>query len=463
MTTHSPVPKGALWAYAAPGVPEAMLLYCASLIIPGYYATEIGLPTEIVGTVMLVSRLFDAAIDPIIGYLSDRTATSRYGRRPWLVAGAIVSSIAVAYLYTPARGIGWSYYLGWTICLYLGWTMAIIPYDAWGTDISGEYLERTRVFTYRATAYFFGSLLFLCSPFLGPTQDHTFNAGVLQRNAELVAVLFLVTVPIALRYGASPRTHHSARRFGFWSLLGNVRRNKPLLVFLASYGISGVSLGVFLALSYVYVVSYLRLPDAFPVILLAYAVMNLASVPAWLWIIRRVGKHRAWALGVFGDALIYPCLAPIAPGPGAYIPALVLITVSGFFDAVARVASDAILGDIIDYDELKTGQNRAANYFGLKSMITKANVAIGGGVAFLVIGWFGYDPARATQSHAAALGLLITLLWIPSVLYVLSGIIMWRFPIDRTRQSIIQRRLERRHRPGAAAAVPSIPAEVPSP
>jgi glycoside/pentoside/hexuronide:cation symporter, GPH family len=444
MTGAPTIRNWTIAAYAAPGVPEAMLLYCAGLVIPGYYAAEIGLSTQAIGVAMVVSRFFDAGMDPIVGYLSDRTAQLPGGRRPWLIAGAVISSIAVAFLYTPAKGDGAAYYLGWTLCLYFGWTLAIIPYDAWGADISNEYMQRTRIFTFRAFAYYLGSLMFLCSPFLGVSTEHAFNADVLRFNAHLVAVLFLVTVPLAFWLAPRGRTGSTRTAIGFWNILANVRRNRPMLLFLLSYSISGVSLGAFLALSYIFVVNYLKLPDAFPVILLSYAVATLVSVPAWLWIIRRIGKHRAWGLGVFLDALIYPFLATLHPGPGSFVPALILITLSGFADAVSRVASDAIVGDIVDYDEFKTGSNRAANYYALKALVTKANVALGGGFAFLTIGLFGYDPAAAVNDSRGVFGLLLTLLFIPSTLYVVSGLLMWRFPIDRRRQDIIRRRLNSR-------------------
>jgi glycoside/pentoside/hexuronide:cation symporter, GPH family len=442
--TQNPIRTWSVAAYAAPGVPEAMLLYCAGLVIPGYYATEIGLSTQAIGVAMIISRLFDAGMDPIVGYLSDRTALLKGGRRPWLIAGAVISSFAVAFLYAPSKGDGVAYYLGWTLCLYFGWTLAIIPYDAWGADISKEYMQRTKIFTFRAFAYYLGSLLFLCSPFLGVSSEHTFNALVLRFNAHMVAGLFLVTVPIALWFAPRGRTGSARAAIGFWSILPNVSRNRPMLLFLLSYSISGISLGAFLALSYIYVVNYLKLPDAFPVILLSYAIATLVSVPAWLWIIRRIGKHRAWALGVFFDAAIYPFLAPLQPGRANFGPALILITVSGFADAVSRVASDAIVGDIVDFDELKTGSNRAANYYALKALVTKANVALGGGLAFLSIGLFGYDPAAAVNDSRGAFGLLLTLLFIPSVLYVISGLLMWKFPIDRRRQDVIRRRLDSR-------------------
>jgi Na+/melibiose symporter-like transporter len=305
-------------------------------------------------------------------------------------------------------------------------------------------MQRTRIFTFRASAYYLGSLLFLCSPFLGVSTEHTFNADVMRFNAHLVAGLFLVAVPLAFWFGPRGRAAPTRGAIGFWSILANVRRNRPMQLFLLSYSISGISLGAFLALSYIFVVNYLKLPDAFPIILLSYAIANLLAVPAWLWIIRRIGKHRAWALGVFFDALIYPFLAPLQPGRGSFVPALILITVSGFADAVSKVASDAIVGDIVDYDELKTGSNRAANYYALKSLVTKANVALGGGLAFLTIGLFGYQPSAAANDSRGVFGLLLTLLFIPSALYVVSGLLMWKFPIDRRRQDVIRRRLDSR-------------------
>jgi Na+/melibiose symporter-like transporter len=98
----------------------------------------------------------------------------------------------------------------------------------------------------------------------------------------------------------------------------------------------------------------------------------------------------------------------------------------------------------VDYDELKTGSNRAANYYALKALVTKANVALGGGMAFLLIGLFGYEPAAPVNDSRGAFGLLLTLLFIPSVLYVISGLLMWKFPIDRRRQDLIRRRLDSR-------------------
>lgn len=441
----------ALAAYAAPGVPEAMLLYCASLVVPGYY-TEMGVPTKVIGTVMVLARLFDAAIDPAIGFLSDRTARALGSRRPWLVAGAVVSSLAVAFLYTPSPGVSGLYYLGWTIALYFGWTMAIIPYDAWGADISRDYHERARIFGFRAFAYYAGSLLFLLTPFLGVSKSRSFDGAVLAFNAKLVAILFAITVPLALRFAPKGRAPETRAETSFFAIVKNVRKNRPMMLFLAIYALSGVGLGMFLALSYIYVVDYLKLPEAFPVILLGYSIANVVAMPAWLRVIKRLGKHRAWAIAAFADAILYAGLAPFPPGARSYVPVLAIIVASGAVDAVGRVAADSILGDVIDYDQLTTGTNRAANYYAMKSLVTKANIALGGGAAFLLIGLFGYDPKSPTTTPLAAFGFLLTFLFLPSAFNAIAALLMWRFPITASRQSVVKRRLDARARRLAAAA-----------
>jgi glycoside/pentoside/hexuronide:cation symporter, GPH family len=433
----------AVAAYAAPGVPEAMLLYCAGLVLPGFYTQE-GVDVKVIGSVMVVARLFDATIDPVIGHLSDRAAAIFGSRRPWLLAGAVVSSIAAWFLYTPPPKVTGLYYLAWTLCLYFGWTMAIIPYDAWGADISSDYLERAKIFGYRGVAYYAGSLLFLCTPFFGLSKEVAFNREVLHFNAIMIAVLFAITVPLAFRFAPKARASKVGGKVGYVEMLTSVRRNRPMLLFLAIYALSGLGLGIFLALSYVYVVNYLKLPEAFPAILLGYAVANVLAIPVWMRVINRIGKHRAWAIAAFADALLYPCLAPLPPGASSYVPVLVLIVLSGAADAVGRVAADSILGDIIDYERLRTGVDRTANYFALKSVVTKANMALGGGVAFFLIGFFGYAPSSSTNSRAGIVGFLVTFLLIPSIFNILSGVFMWRFPIDRHRQSIVKRRLDAR-------------------
>ncbi|MFY0100248.1 MFS transporter, partial [Acinetobacter baumannii] len=77
------------------------------------------------GTALLISRGLDTLSDPLIGLLSDRTR-SRFGRRkPWILAGALVSALGFARIAFPPQGVDAGYLTVWLVVLYLGWTAVV--------------------------------------------------------------------------------------------------------------------------------------------------------------------------------------------------------------------------------------------------------------------------------------------------------------------------------------------------
>ena len=137
-------------------------------IVPALYATEFGLDLALIGTVLLLARVFDAVTDPMIGYLSDRT-TSPYGKRkPWIVGGAILTAISIYFLYTPGESATMMYFLSFSILLYLAWTLMEIPYTAWLLEMSRETEQRTRLNAARIFALLAGGIFFYMAPQIVP-------------------------------------------------------------------------------------------------------------------------------------------------------------------------------------------------------------------------------------------------------------------------------------------------------
>lgn len=131
------------------------------------------------------------------------------------------------------------------------------------------------------------------------------------------------------------------------------------------------------------------------------------------------------------------------PGEAAFIPLLFLVGLRAMFVACIYVVPMALLGDIIDYDILKTGVNRSANYFAASTLIAKLNSALGSGIGFIILGAFGYTVA-GPNSDLANSGIIFTTLLLPAIFLVLASVMVWFFPIDHRRQSIIRRRIEAR-------------------
>jgi Na+/melibiose symporter-like transporter len=178
------------------------------------------------------------------------------------------------------------------------------------------------------------------------------------------------------------------------------------------------------------------------IILIVYIGANFVALPVWAHVAQRIGKHRAWAVGLALTALCYPPMALLRPGPAAFLPMLALVALAGATYSIANVATPAVLGDVVDYETLKSRSGKAGSLFALQALISKFNVAVGAGLAFLLIGLFGFDAAKTVHSAHAVFGLQLAHLYLPSALKFVAIGLIWRFPLDQRTQTIIRRRLD---------------------
>jgi len=143
------LPASLLAAYALPALPAAMLGLPLLIFLPAYYVETTTLSLTAIGAVLLVARLWDVAVDPAIGALSDRTHT-RFGRRkPWILAALPFVLVGSFMLFDPPTEAGAGYLLLWLLVVYLGWSMVQIPHQAWGAELSSDYAERSHIAAWR--------------------------------------------------------------------------------------------------------------------------------------------------------------------------------------------------------------------------------------------------------------------------------------------------------------------------
>jgi glycoside/pentoside/hexuronide:cation symporter, GPH family len=417
-------------------------------ILPAIYAKYFGISLVTTGTVLLISRWFDAVTDPVIGILSDRTRSPLGRRKPWIIAGCLLSMVSVYFLFIPSETPTVYYYAFWSMLLFLAWTMNEIPYVAWGTELSRDYRDRSRTFTYRAFFRETGSIAFLMTPvlmfYLGYAETTEMTPDVL----VVVTWGILITLPLSIAVAViwAPAGQEVATRSGFSlrDFRDSFKVNKPLRMFLPLYVIAGIAVGMYGAMSFLFVDSYLRIGDKFSYIMSVSLVGALLSYPVWLKIIHRFGKHRSWAISnvVFGLG-VFP-IALITPGSDAFLPFMALYLLGSLAQGAGSIVPSSILADVIDYDILKTGTNRAASYLSLTTLLFKLNIAIGSALAFYLISYFGFEVGAAEQTASGASGMLLTALFIPATGFIVTGIAIWFFPLDERRAGIIRRRIEGR-------------------
>ena len=282
------------------------------------------------GTVLLASRLVDAVSDPLIGYLSDRTRSPLGRRKPWIIAGTIMAMACAHELFVPPASAGWPYFLACSLLGYLAYSMIFIPYNAWTSELSGEYHERSRVFAVRNVVGGIGGIGFALGPLL--LSPLTGSTAINAKTLDLLAWGIIILMPLAVglaSWRAPDGQVIAAKPSSVRQLMGAMRVNRPLWTFLGTVLLSGLANGANLSLSYMVIDHHFHLANHISELMGATILPSMGSVPVWLWLTRRFGKHRPWAVSMILNLSLMPLLMILKPGQSSFLPLLAIYAVMG--------------------------------------------------------------------------------------------------------------------------------------
>ncbi|MGD9040544.1 MAG: MFS transporter [Desulfobacteraceae bacterium] len=437
-----PVPLSKKLAYAAPAFALAVVGIPVYVYIPKFYTDVVGVHITVLGYLILAVRLFDAVTDPAIGFLSDRTRTRFGRRRPYLAGASILLAFAIYVLFNPptASPTFETFWFGISIfSLFLFWTLAVVPYESLGPEISFDYNERTTLFGMRDGALIAGTLVAASSPALVTWAIGMPPGGEGEREKFFwISVLY---APLIVAFcwwcvlSIGERTLQEVdEKQGLWQGFRHVARNRPFVILLVSYTVSafGNNLPATLILYYVEYVLQSKLADLF---LLIYFVTGVLFLPGWILVSKRLGKKWTWiaSMGVNTGAFV----GVFFLGPGDAWIYGILVFISGIGLGATLAIPSAMQADVIDYDELLSGERREGHYIGLWSITKKLAAALGVGIALPVLGRVGYTP-NVEQSEAVLLALRLLYALVPSVCNIVALIIALAYPISRQRHEEIR-------------------------
>jgi Na+/melibiose symporter-like transporter len=436
--------NGKLLAYALPALPIAAVGAPLAIYLPPFYATEMGLGLTAVGTVMMAARFWDLFTDPLMGVLSDKLP-SRWGRRRhWMVAALPLLLVSAFLVMFPGWFVGEQatvpYLLGSLFLLYIGYTMLPISHLAWGAELSPGYHERSRIQGWREFAHLSSMVLVLLIPAVLEQTGYALSADlkVAAMGWYIVALgplaIAISVVSVGERPGAS--VPPVGLRKSVAVLLSNRFMARIVLadVFIAVPGAVRSSVYIF------YITAIIGAPEWAAIIMLSYFVAGPIAVPLWLWIGRRVPKHRAAALGVFLHVVVSACY--LIPGEGDELLFAALFFSSGIVYAGVPFLLRSMTADVVDYDRLETGQDRTGLYFSLVTTTSKVGGALGIGLGYPLLAWIGFDPAAATHAQAHLDGLRYVYAFVPVVSELLVVALLYGFPLDERMQREIRARLD---------------------
>ncbi|MEM6835050.1 MAG: MFS transporter, partial [Pseudomonadota bacterium] len=157
--TKLPVGVKVGWATGAVGV--AVLMNGIAALMLFYLTNVVGLAPGVAGTILFLSKVYDAVTDPLSGHLSDKTQGKMGRRRPWLLGGAIISAASFLLVFTvpfegpfeslwSGEGLATVSYVLVMLLLYTsGYSMFNVPYMAMPAEMTDGYHERSSIHGYR--------------------------------------------------------------------------------------------------------------------------------------------------------------------------------------------------------------------------------------------------------------------------------------------------------------------------
>ena len=448
--------------YALP-VLATSFLGSAIAVLQGVYAKDFGLTLTNIAIVLLVSRIFDAITDPLIGYCSDWYRARGGSRKPFMIVGSIFFIVSSYFLYVPPENVSVIYFMGWYLAFYFSLTLFDIPHLAWANDLSESAKEKNTIYSWRALMMSIGLMSFFVLPLLPIFESSAITPETLRWSALVAGVLLTVLLTICLKKlpSSNNKSQLLSGPFLSESLLPGARstvkiekesalqlwlsicNNPPLLLFFAAFICCGFGTGMCMTLLFLFIDSYLGLASVFALLYVVSHIFSISSIGLWAFLANRWGKQTVWTIammllitGMFGAGLI----SPINVSKVSLLLCLISIY-CGF--AALMVIAPSLLSDIIDYSTWKFKRETGATFFSLYSLINKTNAAIGGAVGMVLAGWYGFDASATSHSLESAFGLRLGVAWLPIPFLVLSILFVNHMPINAHRHAIIRRSLNR--------------------
>lgn len=440
---EKPVSAMEIVAFALPAAPLLALTLPTVMFLPPHFNEHLGLPLWVVSAIFFGARVFDLALDPLIGSWQDRTESPWGRRRIWL---AISTPFLMALMWVVfiALGPGASVLSASAaiFVMYFVFAIMMVAHLGWSGELVPTYHGRTRTLGAVQAASLVGQAIMLVLAGYIVQVAGGSDADAVAAMGWTLIIMLPTTVAIAV-FGARerkiPPQPHLGLREAIRTVFANqVARRVLLPDFLLGIA-QGVSGGLFL-FYFQYLLGFERESQTLAAI---YFLAGLGGVPIWWWAGRRFGKHKALTYAFIYTAAT-TALLPVMPYGN--------FGVVGFFMGLAGLAQGggvlltrSLMADVVDEDEVTTGSRRSGLYFGLLLMTSKVGLA-SGPLAYLFLGLAGFDAQLGAGNSAAALFALSAIfIAVPVVLNLLGALTLRNYPLDEARQAALAVAIDARH------------------
>lgn len=444
-------------AYGCGDFASSMFWKLFSLFLIYFYTDVFGISAAAVGTMFLVTRVWDAVNDPLMGIIADRT-TTRWGKfRPYLLFVALpFALVGVLTFSTPdfdATGKLIYAYVTYTLMMMV-YTAVNVPYASLMGVMTNNPDERTSLASFRFIGAFSGGLFVTATANSlinyfgdGPTSSvgYQWTVGVF---AVTAAIFFVLTF-----LGTKERLKPAVRKSSLKEDLKDISKNGPWFIMLAA----GISILIFTTLregSMIYYFKYYVQDQTLSlfgsVYELSYDMMTSAYMSIWVGtniigvilakpISTRIGKKKTYLLSAILSASLSFVIYFFQPEQ------IVLIFLSniliGITAGIVLPLIWSMYADIADYSEWKTGRRATGLIFSSSSMSQKFGWSIGGALTGWLLAIFGFEP-NVAQSDTSLLGIRLIFTVFAGIGALLAMGFVLFYPLDEAKMKKIEIELE---------------------
>ena len=439
-----------------------------SYFLPFFYSNVFGLSLADAGVLMLVTRIWDAVSDPMMGIIADRTKT-RWGKyRPYLLFFALPFAVCGILLFTtPENGkTVWAYVT--YILMMTVYTGINVPYGSLLNVMTSDSDEKSVLSSYRMFFAYGGSFIALfaweplCNMFDksrvavdGASGLAAISTSPAAWNKAMIIiatccfVLFILCFLLTKEHVRSESTVSVGtdlklllKNKPWWLLIGaalasnlfNTVRGTTTAYFFADY----IQKTVEMAPQWAFLVSA-------SIFLSVGEIANMVGVVIAVPMSKNLGKKSTYMLSMAALIVLSIVFFFLPATTGGYWAMLAFQILISVFTGIISPLVWSMYADVADYSELKDGTASTGLIFSSASMAQKFGGAFGGSAVMWMLAAFGYSTvAGAVQTETAILGLRILMSWVPAAVAALSILVVWFYPLTKKKMAGVQTELAAR-------------------
>ncbi len=408
-----------------------------------FFLTDIaGLKPGLAGIIVMIGKIWDAINDPLIGWLSDRTR-SPFGRRyPWMILGSIPLGLSCVLLWTisPSNHQPFQiiYYTIIALVFYTAFTAVLLPYSALSAELTQDYHDRTNLISFRSAFSIGGSILSLI------LAELIFNWVNNEEKQYLIlgfvaGLITIISIYISV-FGTYKRYNHVQQDYSNYSKtsslsfrekLSLVFTNFPFICVMIIYLCSWLSVQTIAAILPYFVINCMGLTEEhFTRMAIMVQGTALMMMVVWSYLSRRLGKKVIYLMGI--PFTIVAELGLFLLQPGQVILMYLIAIVAGIGIATAYIVPWSMLPDVVDLDQLKTGERREGIFFALVVQLQKIGIAVALFVVGKILDIAGYIPGSTGQQPETALWAIRMIIGpVPITLLMIGFVFAYLYPITQ--------------------------------